>query len=117
MIYKKIISDEILANYYQHALFFCFPSLYEGFGIPVLEAFACGCPVLLSNGGALPEIGGDAVLYFNPYDEQSLYEAFEILLFNEALRSELRIKGYSRIKNFSWDKTYMETLSVYNSIL
>jgi glycosyltransferase involved in cell wall biosynthesis len=117
IVYKKLTSDEILANYYKHALFFCFPSLYEGFGIPVLESFACGCPVLLSNAGSLPEIGGDSVLYFNPNDKHSLDFAFNKILFDEDLRSKLKIKGYSRLKYFSWDKTYQDHLKVYESIL
>jgi glycosyltransferase involved in cell wall biosynthesis len=117
IIYKKVSSDEILANYYKHALFFCFPSLYEGFGIPVLESFACGCPVLLSNAGSLTEIGGDSALYFNPKDKHSLDFAFNKILFDEDLRTKLKTKGYSRLKDFSWDKTYQDHLKLYESAL
>jgi glycosyltransferase involved in cell wall biosynthesis len=116
VIYKNIINDAILANYYRHALFFCFPSLYEGFGIPVLEAFACGCPVLLSSGGSLPEIGGDAALYFDPANEDSILSAANLLLSDEMLRKNLVKKANSRLEMFSWDKTYQEHLKVYESV-
>lgn len=116
VIFKKIINDDILANYYKHALFFCFPSLYEGFGIPVLEAFACGCPVLLSNGGSLPEIGGDAALYFTPTNEESLLSEANKLLNDELLRKQLVEKANNRLHKFSWDKSYHDHLKIYESI-
>lgn len=115
--FKKLINDDVLANYYTHALFFCFPSLYEGFGIPVLEAFACGCPVLLSNGGALPEVGGDSVYYFDPRNSESIKEKFEKMLIDDELRVNLKYKGFSRLNLFSWDKSYNSTLNVYNSVM
>jgi len=117
VIFKQIINNDSLANYYFHALFFCFPSLYEGFGIPVLESFACGCPALLSTGGSLPEIGGDAALYFNPTNSDSLEIAASKLINSQSLRESLKEKGYSRLKEFSWDKTYQEHLDVYKSII
>ncbi|WP_300978458.1 glycosyltransferase family 1 protein [Flavobacterium sp.] len=117
VVFKKISNDDVLANYYAHALFFCFPSLYEGFGIPVLESFACGCPTLLSNGGSLPEIGGDAALYFDPTDGESLRKAMEELINNNVLRLKLKEKGFERLKQFSWDTTFLETLEVYKSVI
>jgi glycosyltransferase involved in cell wall biosynthesis len=116
VLFKEIINDDVLANYYANALFFCFPSLYEGFGIPLLEAFACGCPVLLSNGGSLPEIGSDAALYFDPTDEDSLFTQANKLLSDEMLRKKLVDKGYTRLNQFSWDKTYQDHLKIYESI-
>lgn len=117
VVFKKISNDDVLANYYANALFFCFPSLYEGFGIPVLESFACGCPTLLSNGGSLPEIGGDAALYFDPIDGESLRKAMEELINNNVLRLKLKEKGFERLKQFSWDTTFLETLEVYKSVI
>lgn len=117
VVFKKISNDNVLANYYAHALFFCFPSLYEGFGIPVLESFACGCPTLLSNGGSLPEIGGEAALYFDPTDGESLRKAMEELINNNVLRLKLKEKGFERLKQFSWDTTFLETLEVYKTVI
>lgn len=117
VVFKKIVNDDVLSNYYAHALFFCFPSLYEGFGIPVLESFACGCPALLSNGGSLPEIGGEAALYFNPTNEESLKKSADELINNEVLREKMKNKGFNRLKQFSWDDTFMKTLEVYKSVI
>jgi len=114
---KKIVNDNVLANYYAHALFFCFPSLYEGFGIPVLESFACGCPALLSKGGSLPEVGGDAANYFDPTDAESLRKSAVELINSQALRQSLREKGFERLKQFSWDTTFFETIEVYKSVI
>lgn len=117
VIFKKIISDDALANYYANALFFCFPSLYEGFGIPVLESFACGCPALLSNGGSLPEVGDDAAHYFESTNAESLKKSVQELIHNQVLRQNLKEKGFERLKQFSWDKTFLETLEVYKSVI
>lgn len=117
VVFKKISNDDVLSNYYTHAMFFCFPSLYEGFGIPVLETFACGCPALLSNGGSLPEVGGDAAIYFNPTDTESLRKAADELINSQSFRQSLKEKGFARLKDFSWDNTFMETLGVYKSII
>ena len=117
VIFKQIVNDNILANYYYHALFFCFPSLYEGFGIPVLESFACGCPALLSIGGSLPEIGGDAALYFDPTNSDSLEQAATKLINSQSLRQSLKEKGRIRLKEFSWDNTFEDHLNVYRSII
>ncbi len=113
----RIDSDITLSNLYSNAICFVFPSLYEGFGIPVLESFACGCPVVLSNRGSLPEVGGDAAEYFDPEDMTSIEVAISNVIQNEKLRSELRTKGYARLKQFSWDTTFSETLNVYSSLI
>lgn len=115
-IHHYSIDDNILSNLYQHAEAFIFPSLYEGFGIPVLEAFACGCPCILSTGGSLPEVGGNAAFYFNPAEKGDLYDKIVKFLDNEALRTEMIQAGYARLKQFSWDKTFQESVSLYNSI-
>ena len=117
IILVEKIDDKILSNLYKNALFFVFPSLYEGFGIPVLESFACNCPTLLSNGGSLPEIGGDGALYFDVNDDESLYKSISTLIDDESLRNELCEKGSNRMQYFSWDNTFNDTLNVYNKII
>ncbi len=115
---KHIIADDlILKNLYQNAHAFVFPSLYEGFGIPVLEAFACNCPCILSTGGSLPEVGGDAALYFEPMDVNSIQSTLLELLSNDNLRSTLIEKGKKRLILFSWEKTYNKTINLYESII
>ena len=108
--------DITLASLYRNACAFIFPSLYEGFGLPVLEAFSCGCPAVLSNTSSLPEIGGDAALYFDPYDTISLADAMERVLTDESLRKELVIRGNEQGKRFSWEKTAAMTKTVYDSL-
>lgn len=107
--------DSQLAWLYSNALALVFPSLYEGFGIPVLEAFACGCPVALSSTGSLPEVGGEAAVYFDPTSAGGISDCVSGLLYDSALRESLRTKGRSRLNDFSWDRTAEKTLSVYNS--
>jgi glycosyltransferase involved in cell wall biosynthesis len=111
------INDTILKNLYKNARAFIFPSLYEGFGLPVLEAFSCGCPVILNNSSSLPEIGGDAAIYFEPDDRESIICAVETVLFNEKCREDLIKKGFDRLKFFSWEKTADSTKKVYNNLL
>lgn len=107
--------DETLQNLYSHALFFIFPSMYEGFGIPLLEAFACSCPVLSSIGGSLKEVGGNAAVYFDPLDCQSLYTGFSIMIESAETRMQCIERGKTRLELFSWDKTFSKTLDVYKS--
>lgn len=115
---KHIVADDsILINLYQNALAFIFPSLYEGFGIPVLEAFACNCPCILSTGGSLPEVGGEAALYFNPKDSDSIQSVLLEFLSNSNIKSTLIEKGKERLKQFSWEKTFDQTINLYKSIL
>lgn len=116
-IFQYSINDEILAYLYQNALCFVFPTLYEGFGIPVLEAFACDCPAVISNTSSLPEVGGEAVIYFDPLDGESISSSVEKVIYNKELRESLIIKGKEQLKKFSWEKTAQETLSLYRGIL
>lgn len=108
--------DELLLSLYRGAVAFVFPSLYEGFGIPVLEAFASGCPALLSNRSSLPEIGGEAALYFDPEDEESLRDAVASLLGSEAVRDSLMARGKKRVEEFSWKRVARETKVVYENL-
>lgn len=100
--------DVLLRN----ALFFCFPSLFEGFGLPVLEAQQRGIPVMTSNNSALPEIAGDAALLIDPLDEEAMTQAMLRLSRDEALRQQLIEAGYQNVKRFSWEKAAQETLAV-----
>jgi len=111
------INDISMKILYKNAQAFVFPSLYEGFGLPILEAFSCGCPAILSNSSSLPEVGGDAAIYFDPVDEESLIYAVETVLFNEKYRQELIRKGYERLKQFSWEKGAVATKNVYYSLV
>lgn len=109
--------DNILAQLYKNALAFIFPSLYEGFGIPILEAFSRGCPVITSNISSLPEVAGDAAEYFDPTDKISIFSTVKKVIDDHDLRCKLKYKGYERLKNFSWEKTANQTKMLYKSML
>jgi glycosyltransferase involved in cell wall biosynthesis len=111
------INNDILQNLYRNARAFIFPSLYEGFGLPVLEAFSCGCPVVASNSSSLPEIGQDGAIYFEPDDRESIVLALEKVLLNDKYREDLIKKGYQRLKFFSWEKTANMTKKNYENLL
>ncbi len=109
-------SDDVMIHLYKNARVFVFPTLYEGFGIPVLEAFACGCPVIASNSSSLPEVGGDACRYIDPRDEISLTGAVMEVVYNHELRADLAARGFEQQKKFSWEKTAQHTISLYSSL-
>jgi glycosyltransferase involved in cell wall biosynthesis len=111
------VDDILLSSLYCHAEAFVFPSLYEGFGIPILEAFACDCPVLISNTGSLPEIAGDAAVQFDPRNRVSVHDAVKRVLSSTSLQGELREKGKKRAQLFSWERTARETKQVYTHVL
>jgi glycosyltransferase involved in cell wall biosynthesis len=111
------LDDDSLAYFYKNAMMFIFPSLYEGFGIPVLESFACECPLLCSNTSSLPEIAGEGALYFDPYSEISIKSAVLQIIENKKIRENLREKGRERLKVFSWKQTAFQTKNIYESIL
>lgn len=112
VIFTGYVSDSKLINLYQNASVLVLPSLYEGFGLPILEAMSFGCPVATSNVSSLTEIGGDACLYFDPNDKIEIKNKIARLLDNEALKNELIAKGRERIKQFSWHKCGKKTLEI-----
>lgn len=116
----KLISDipfEDLLHLYNAALGFMFVSLAEGFGIPLLEAMRCGCPVITSTETSLPEIAGDAALLVNPLDAEAIRDAMRRLIEDPELRATLRQKGLERAERFSWKKMAEETLAGYKEAL
>jgi glycosyltransferase involved in cell wall biosynthesis len=110
-------NDAEMASLYRHALCFVFPSLYEGFGIPILEAFSNNCPVCLSNASCFPEVAGDAAMYFEPQNAQSMYDTLKEVISSATLREELRTRGAERIKEFSLQKMVRQTCDVYRKVL
>lgn len=111
------IPDEDLPALYNAADLFCFPSLYEGFGLPVLEAMACGTPVVTANSSSLPEVAGDAALLVDPYNVAEIAAAMRRILEDPALAAELRQRGLERAKQFTWEKTARQTIAVYEKVL
>ena len=113
---KQISGDDsVLVSLYHQALAFVYPSLYEGFGIPPLEAMACRCPVICSNTSSLPEVVGEAGEYFNPNEIEDMRFAIENVVFSEQYAEDLKNKGLQRIKSFSWEKCANETLEIYKN--
>ncbi|NQW93661.1 MAG: glycosyltransferase family 4 protein, partial [Polaromonas sp.] len=110
-------SDEILSSLYRTASAFIYPSLYEGFGIPPLEAMAHDCPVICSQTSSIPEVVGNAGEYFDPEDVESMRGAIERVMNSEALRNTLTLNGRERLKQFSWDRCAAETYDIYKKLL
>ena len=120
-IFDKVLFRDIdrnnLNHIYGNAVAFFFPSLYEGFGIPVLEAFHNSCPVVVSDRGSLPEIAKDAALYFQPLDQESIIAAAVKILEDNFLRQTLIERGHARLKDFSWKKTAVLTRDIYQRLI
>ncbi len=115
--YLGFISDEELAKVYNLATCFLFPSFYEGFGLPPLEAMACGTPVVSSNSSSLPEVGGDAVVYCDPYSIEDIKNKIEMVLINSELQQTMVSKGLKQAKKFSWEKSAQEHKELFDEVL
>lgn len=114
--FQTNLSDEKLATLYRGASAFCLPSLYEGFGIPLLEAMACGVPIITSNITSLPEVASDAALLIDPYQVESIRASIEKIFTDATLRNTLIAKGFQQVKNFSWDKTASKVQKILEEI-
>ena len=108
------LSTDELVKLYNLAEALVMPSIYEGFGLPLLEAMRCGCPVIASNGGSLPEIGGDGVLYIDCLDEKNMAEVMQKIFNDKKLQENLRKKGFLQAKKFTPEKTISMTVEAYN---
>lgn len=108
--------DKFLSQLYSAAKVFVYPSLYEGFGIPPLEAMAHGCPVVCSNTSSLPEVVGNAAELFNPAADDALQGAIENVVYSDEVWARLRLRGYERVRHFSWQKCAAETLQIYKDM-
>lgn len=113
VIFLSNLTEEELLRLYSGAEFFVYPSFYEGFGLPVLEAMCCGLPVACSSVSSLPEVAGNAGVYFNPYNVEEITYALLSLADNESARKNFSEKSLIRARQFSWEKTARETLNVY----
>ncbi len=113
IFYTGLVPDDQLALLYFNAEIFIFPSFYEGFGLPILEAMQHGTPVITSNTSSMPEIAGNAALIIDPYNEEEIADAILRIMKSSTFANKLREKGYERVKQFSWEKTAQATLDVY----
>ena len=111
------VPDEDLPAFYAGAQASILPSVYEGFGLPVLEAMACGTPVAASNASCIPEIGGEAALYFDPLDLEAMVGAMRRLLRDAGLQDGMRARGLAQSAQFSWKRAAAETQAVYEAVL
>ena len=117
IVWLGYVPDELLPNLYSEAIAFIFPSLYEGFGLPIIEAMACGCPTLSSNNCSLPEIGGDAVHYFSPTDINEMAESIRKVYEDSEFRHKLGKLGPKQAKKFNWDYSFKKHMELFEAIL
>jgi glycosyltransferase involved in cell wall biosynthesis len=117
VIFVQHVSDDDLACFYNLATLFVFPSLMEGFGLPPLEAMACGAPVVCSHAASLPEVVGDAAILVDPTDLAQIVDAMRLVLTQPALAAELRARGLARAARFTWERTARETIAVYERVV
>ena len=116
IFFTGYVKDTDIAAIYNLAKLFVFPSLYEGFGIPPLEAQACGCSVVCSNVASMPEVCGDSVIYFDPCNVEEMRDKIQMVLNDEILQNELRTKGFENIKRFSWERSAKQIIKTMESL-
>jgi alpha-1,3-rhamnosyl/mannosyltransferase len=114
--FANYVDEETLACLYSGACAFVYPSIYEGFGLPVLEAMACGCPVVCSNVSSLPEVAGDAALYITPHDDDELAHKLDKIIEDSSIKENLVERGKLRAQQFSWQKTAQQTVNLFKKI-
>lgn len=110
------VADEDLPTLYSMAEAFIFPSFYEGFGLPPLEAMSCGCPTLVSNVASMPEVCGDASLYFDPANDDAMADAIRKVVANPQMKKQLIERGFERVKQFDWKKTAEHHLRLFEEV-
>jgi glycosyltransferase involved in cell wall biosynthesis len=111
------VTEEELILYYNCAFMLVLPSFYEGFGLPIIEAMACGCPVATSNISSMPEFGGDAAVYFDPYDISSIYKAIRVIIEDKDWRMSKINRGYKRVESFTWEEAAGKYIDILYNIL
>lgn len=117
IIMPGYLPDELLSVVYQNASLYVFPSINEGFGIPILEAFQFSIPVIVANNTCLPEVGAEAVISFDPFDPEDIYQKMSLVLNDASLQETMKQKGLERLKHFSWNKTAISLLSVFEKAI
>ena len=116
IIFKQGLDDNALIVEYNVSRILIFPSFYEGFGLPPLEAMACGTPVITSNLSSMPEVCGDAALYVDPYNIEDITSKMEILINDKNLQKELVSKGLDKVRNFTWRKSALEHIKIFKEL-
>ncbi len=114
LYFSKFIEEEHLPSVYSMTYLFVYPSTYEGFGLPPLEALSCGAPVIVAKSSSLPEVVGDAAIFTNPFDYQDIARSLELGVNDDALRARLKSRGVTHAANFSWRKMTQQTLEIYH---
>ncbi|MCA9981234.1 MAG: glycosyltransferase family 4 protein, partial [Anaerolineales bacterium] len=117
VIFTGFANDADLPALYSGATLFLFPSLYEGFGLPLLEAMACGVPVIASDASCLPEVAGGAAVTLSPHNTAAWTEAMQALLDDPVLRAQMVMVGYKRVRDFSWEKSARKLINLYHQFL
>lgn len=117
IVYPGFVDEAKLVQLYNEAILFALPSMYEGFGLPVLEAMSCGTPVLCANASSIPEVAGEAAMLVDPYSEDEISEAICRVLNSISLQEELREKGLEQCRKFTWQKTAEQTYQVYRQVM
>ncbi|WP_167879477.1 glycosyltransferase family 1 protein [Methanococcoides sp. NM1] len=116
IFFMDYVEEDVLISFYNVAKAFVYPSLYEGFGLPILEAQACGCPVITSNVSSMPEVAGEGAILVDPYSVEEIASAISKITSDDTFKISLSIKGFNNCMMFSWEKCAEETLKVYEEV-